>query len=260
MKIKKINESIQIFSKFKKIIQILLLILILLFLNIGYKYPLNSEAKTNNNSEYQIEILNLKTQLNSLEDNYNKYVKMYENLYKLSFKQQIEFESEIIIPKDFEFKYIEFIYNVANEFNIPSRIAFRLIYKESIFNHNAKSFAGAKGIMQLMPNTKNFYYKKYYNDIINISDSVMVDIYIGLKYLKDNYEFWRSRGNSENFSWKLALATYNAGIKPVIKYKNIPPYKETEEFVKFITKPHSNPSLYTIMIKENKLKELKEIS
>jgi hypothetical protein len=70
------------------------------------------------------------------------------------------------------------------------------------------------------------------------------DIYIGMNYLKDSYAFWHNRGNNDKISWKLGLASYNAGRGRVLQYKGIPPYKETQDFVTFILKAHSNPQFF----------------
>jgi soluble lytic murein transglycosylase-like protein len=48
----------------------------------------------------------------------------------------------------------------------------------------------------------------------------------GAKYLRQQYDTFRS--------WPLALAAYNAGPKAVEKYNGIPPYKETQNYVKVI--------------------------
>ena len=58
---------------------------------------------------------------------------------------------------------------------------------------------------------------------------------------------------------KLSLAAYNAGSSPVIKYKGVPPYKETQDFVTFILKPHSNPVFYTNILQKN-AKQIKGMS
>jgi soluble lytic murein transglycosylase-like protein len=77
-------------------------------------------------------------------------------------------------------------------------------------------------------------------DTLNL-DKNEEDIYIGLTYLRDLYDFWHQRGNSEKTSWKLSLASYNAGKGRVLQYKGIPPFTETQNFVAFISKVHSNP-------------------
>jgi soluble lytic murein transglycosylase-like protein len=97
--------------------------------------------------------------------------------------------------------------------------------------------------MQLMPTTRKLYYEALRVDTLNL-DRNQEDIYIGLNKLKDEYTFWRERGNSVNVSWKLTLASYNAGKGTVIKYRGIPPYKETQDFVTFILKSHSNPQFF----------------
>jgi hypothetical protein len=169
-----------------------------------------------------------------------KIAKLEKEIYLRNLIQNIEFESEIIIPDYIDTKYVEFIYNMADTLNIPERTAFRLVFKESSFVDTVVSGAGADGLMQLMPETKLMYQTLLRTDTLKY-DKDQEDIYIGLNYLRDLYSFWKARGNPEKISWKLGLASYNSGKGTVLKYRGIPPYKETLDFVGFISRSHSNP-------------------
>jgi hypothetical protein len=232
----------------KKISKPLLLILVLLFLNVGAKYPAMSESSASSTSIENTTGVDLKAE-------YEKYVKMYQEIYEQSVIQQIEFESEVLIPDHIDFKYVEYAYNVSQDLNISPRITFRLIFKESSFIDTVKSKVGAEGLMQLMPDTRKKFYTELRVDTMNL-DKTQEDIYIGLQYIIYLQDFWRDRGNSEKNLMRLSIAAYNAGYGNVIKYKGVPPYKETQDFVYFILRPHSNPSFYANIIKKNEKKEL----
>jgi hypothetical protein len=191
-------------------------------------------------------------------DNYNAYnnemlekkiEELQREMYVTNLIQYIEFESEIIIPEYLDIKYVEYIYETANKLEIPTRMAFRLVYKESCFRDTVISKAGADGLMQLMPDTRDTYSKLLCVDTLNL-DYNQKDIYIGLNYLKDLYSFWLDRGNQKTTSWRLSLASYNAGKGRVLQYKGIPPYKETQDFVAFILKKHSNPEFFANYIRK----------
>jgi len=95
-----------------------------------------------------------------------------------------------------------------------------LIARESAGNPNAVSPKGAKGLMQLMDGTAREMGVKY-------SFSPAENINGGVKYLKNMLD---SFGGDE----KLALASYNAGPGAVRKYNGIPPYRETQEYVRAV--------------------------
>ena len=143
------------------------------------------------------------------------------------------------------------MYKTAKFFDIPVRIAFRLVYTESRFNDTITSPVGAYGFTQLMPKTFNHLKDQLGFSHLTI-DNRFGNIYLGFYYLRTLYDYWINKGKSENTAWKFALASYNAGPGKVRKYRGIPPYKETIEFVNFINKKHSNQKLYKEQIQASK--------
>ncbi len=178
-----------------------------------------------------------------------RIAELERELYLKNLIRHIEFESEVIIPEYIDTRYVEYIYLISDTLDIPIRTAFRLVYKESTFRDTVVSCVGAEGLMQLMPETRELYRNLLRTDTLSL-DKNEEDIFIGLNMLKDLYSFWLERGNSENYSWKLSLASYNAGKGNVLKYKGIPPFKETRDFVDFIYKAHSNPQFLANYIKK----------
>lgn len=182
-----------------------------------------------------------------------KIAELQKKMYLQNLIQYIEFESEVIIPDYIDTKYIEYIYNVADTLKIPTRVAFRLVYRESSFIDTITSPMGAHGLTQLMPSTKQIYQSLLRTDTLKL-DRDEEDIYIGLNYLKDLYSFWKERGNNDKISWKLSLASYNAGKGRVLYYRGIPPYQQTIDFVSFVYRTHSNPDFYASFIKKYEIK------
>ena len=103
---------------------------------------------------------------------------------------------------------------------VDPRLIHAVIQQESKYDPKATSAVGAKGLMQLMPDTgKRFNCKDLKDEACNVE--------AGTKYLA-----WLLKRFNGDVS--LALAGYNAGEGSVDKYNGIPPYRETENYVKKI--------------------------
>jgi len=107
----------------------------------------------------------------------------------------------------------------AKKYGIPKRLFRALVRAESNFNPKAVSRKGALGLCQLMPETaRKLGVKNPFDPDENLN--------AGAKLLKRLYEKY---GN-----WRLALAAYNAGEGAVDRYGDVPPFRETQLYVRKI--------------------------
>ena len=116
--------------------------------------------------------------------------------------------------------YEELIRAAAEKHGLDEKLIVRVIAAESNFNPKAVSRKQAQGLMQLLPQTAAQY------AVANVFDPAQ-NIEAGAHYLKDLLE--KYRGNLS-----LALAAYNAGPDLVERYGGVPPFAETQNYVKRI--------------------------
>lgn len=137
-----------------------------------------------------------------------------EHEYKVYIKERTSISKKFSATN----KYDHFISNASEQTGVDSRLLKAMIKAESDFDPRAISKKGAMGLMQIMP--ENFKML----DLENPFDPRQ-NIRAGARYFQQLYK---------RFNGKLALslAAYNAGPTAVDRYKRIPPYQETEEYVR----------------------------
>lgn len=127
------------------------------------------------------------------------------------------------------------------EMGVDPAITLSIAKTESGFRHEARSIHGAVGVFQLMPSTARRMGLNPYSLDDNIKGGIM--------YYKSMYKMFGSM--------QLALAAYNAGPANVKKYNAVPPFRETQKFVKHIMsdyyyyKAHTDPAV-TAYLKSKK--------
>lgn len=115
-------------------------------------------------------------------------------------------------------KYDEIIERHADKYRVDPTLVRAVIQVESDFNPSCVSHKGARGLMQLMPATATrFKVTKIHDPDQNIRGGVQYLAYL-LRLFGDDLP--------------RALAAYNAGENAVLRYGGIPPYEETETYVK----------------------------
>ncbi len=127
-------------------------------------------------------------------------------------------------PNDLKLK----IRDAARRSSLDPRLVEAVIRVESSFKANAESPKGARGLMQVMPDTADSCdIQEPFHAVNNLMGACDC-----LRQLINRYQ-----GNLE-----LALAAYNAGVSNVERYKGIPPFPETQAYVKKILKIYKRKS------------------
>ena len=129
-------------------------------------------------------------------------------------------ESVVAVPP--EHAYDEFIREASLQYGVDAVLIRSVMQTESAFDALAVSRAGALGLMQLMPEVAA---EMGVQDPLDPRQNVMG----GVKYLRRLLDL--HRGNV-----RLALASYNAGATNVTQYGGVPPFPETQRYVKEVTR------------------------
>jgi soluble lytic murein transglycosylase-like protein len=114
--------------------------------------------------------------------------------------------------------YAQMARAAAELHGVPVDIFIRLVKTESNWRPTAVSSKGAIGLAQLMPGTARKLGVDPHDPAQNLEG--------GARYLAQQYAKFRD--------WRLALAAYNAGPEAVERFGGIPPYRETQGYVRAI--------------------------
>ena len=142
--------------------------------------------------------------------------------------------SDSLYKLAYQLHYQEIINDNAKEFILDSFLVTALIREESYFNPDAKSAAGARGLMQLMPSTASYIASK--NNISYSGQNSLfnpeTNIKLGCAYL----DYAKTKLHENDM---LAVASYNGGPNAVRSWKDNLTYKNFDEFIENIPYPET---------------------
>lgn len=186
------------------------------------------------------------------------YLATFRYLYQVLDKKEVIFNRqllEILYPRP----YLEVLSRTLKKENLDPIVVLALIRQESVFNPLARSPVGARGLMQLMPNTAKRF-KRSVRDKHLINPELNIDI--GTKYF---------RGLLKRYDGNLVyvLSAYNAGESRVERWKNLYfdtdetilknieaiPFLETRNYVKLIFR---NIYFYKLLIEKKQIADSRE--
>src|SRR5215467_9691669 len=130
------------------------------------------------------------------------------------------------VPRDHRV-FARDVADAAARYAVPERLVWAVIQVESGFDHRAVSPRGARGLMQLMPETAAILHVR---DCFNPRENIDG----GTRDLQSMLIRFR-------YDVRLAVAAYNAGEKPVLVHRGVPPYPETREYVAQVLRLYRAP-------------------
>jgi soluble lytic murein transglycosylase-like protein len=117
---------------------------------------------------------------------------------------------------------------LAPDYGLDPNLILAIIQTESNFNPRARSAANAQGLMQLIPSTAaRFGVRDRTNPVQNLHG--------GMAYMRWLLSFFQG-------DLRLSLAGYNAGERAVEKYLGVPPYRETQNYIKKVMRAYGRDS------------------
>lgn len=136
----------------------------------------------------------------------------------------IPFIKKQLYPRDYE----EYVAEYAKEYSVPEPLVYAVIHTESGFDTNAVSSAGAKGLMQLIPETMEWVATDLLDEKQPTGDihDPEVNIKYGTRYLRFLYDLFGT--------WETAIAAYNAGQGRVDSWLDDTRYSEDGNTLKEI--------------------------
>ncbi len=145
--------------------------------------------------------------------------------FKLIKRYQSSFGSSSTVPLQARKSlYDPLIEQTATNYGVDTALVKAVVHVESSFDPTAVSHKGATGLMQLMPDTAQRY------GVRNLTDPNQ-NVDGGVRYLRDLLKMFRH-------DTQLAVAAYNAGENAVIRHRGIPPYNETQNYVRKVLELH----------------------
>lgn len=126
------------------------------------------------------------------------------------------------------YKIAESVITFSLQYGVDPRLVMAMAVAESGFNPSATSHSGAQGLLQLMPGTARG---------LGVSDSydIVQNVFGAVKLISGHLnQYMKQTGGDPEQSLYLALAAYNAGSGAVRKHGGVPPYRETQNYVRKI--------------------------
>ncbi len=149
---------------------------------------------------------------------HNRTAKLVHKSRKIGGLGQSAANTVVIELADGTDKFDDLINIVSAKHGMDPALIKAVVHAESYFNPNATSRVGASGLMQLMPRTAEIY------GVFDLY-SPMKNLDAGVRHLRYLLRRYKNR-------LSYALAAYNAGEKAVRFYNGIPPYRETQQYVR----------------------------